>query len=102
MENSPMSYKQILFDVSERIATITLNRPEKLNAWTAQMDQEVRVAIAIAEADREVRVIMLTGSGRGFCAGADMSLLQEIAADGKVPSAANAALGHHAPATTNQ
>jgi len=89
-----MSYEQIRFDVSERIATITLHRPEKLNAWTAQMDQEVRAAMAIAEGDPEVRVIILTGAGRGFCAGADMSLLQGIADAGEAP----AALGHHAQA----
>jgi len=99
MENAPMSYQQILFDVSERIATITLNRPEKLNAWTAQMDGEVRAAIALAEADPDVRVIILTGAGRGFCAGADMSLLQGIAAAGEAPSGA---LGHHAPAGANE
>ena len=93
-----MSYEQILFDISERIATITLHRPEKLNAWTAQMDHEVRAAIAVAGADPDVRVIILTGSGRGFCAGADMSLLQGIADAGEAP----AALGHHAPAATNE
>ncbi|MBI2684703.1 MAG: enoyl-CoA hydratase [Acidobacteria bacterium] len=80
-----MSYQQILFEVSERIATITLNRPDKLNAWTAQMDQEVRAAIGAAEADPGVRVIILTGAGRGFCAGADMSLLQGIASEGQLP-----------------
>lgn len=94
-----MSYQQIQFAVSERIATITLHRPEKLNAWTAQMDAEVRDAIAAAEADPAVRVIILTGAGRGFCAGADMSLLQGIAAEGGVPGGgAGHALGHHAPA----
>lgn len=96
-----MSYEQIVFDISERIATITLHRPEKLNAWTAQMDQEVRAAIAAAEADPDVRVIILTGSGRGFCAGADLSLLQGIAAAGELPDGANQALGHHAPPATN-
>ncbi|MFN0106320.1 MAG: enoyl-CoA hydratase [Bryobacteraceae bacterium] len=97
-----MTFEQILFDVSERIATITLHRPDKLNAWTAQMDREVRAAIASAEADPEVRVIILTGAGRGFCAGADMSLLQGIAAAGEVPAGANAALGHHAPPTAHE
>jgi enoyl-CoA hydratase/carnithine racemase len=101
MENAPMSYEQILFDVSERIATITLHRPEKLNAWTAQMDREVRAAIAEAEADSEIRVIILTGSGRGFCAGADMSLLESIAGAGELPSDAGEALGHHAPPAAN-
>lgn len=95
-----MSYQHILYAVEERIATITLNRPDKLNAWTAQMDAEVREVIALAEADPEVRVIILTGAGRGFCAGADMSLLQSIAAAGEVPSGANQALGHHAPAAS--
>jgi enoyl-CoA hydratase/carnithine racemase len=92
-------YTDILYDASERIATITLNRPGKLNAWTAQMDQDVRAAIAAAEADESVRVIVLTGAGRGFCAGADMSLLSGIAAQGLAPDAEHA-LGHHAPAGT--
>lgn len=92
-----MNYEQILFDVSEGIATITLNRPEKLNAWTARMDQEVRAAIAAAEGDPAVRVIILTGQGRGFCAGADMSLLQGIAAEGQVPHGVHEVLGHDAP-----
>ena len=96
-----MSYTEILFETSERIATITLHRPEKLNAWTATMDSEVRDAIARAEADPEIRVILLTGAGRGFCAGADMSLLQSIAGAGSIPEGANQALGHHAPASAN-
>ena len=90
-----MSYQEILFDVSEHIATITLNRPDKLNAWTGKMDQEVRAAIAAAEADDSVRVIVLTGAGKGFCAGADMSLLQSIATTEGLPTDAEAALGHH-------
>jgi enoyl-CoA hydratase/carnithine racemase len=101
MENPPMSFEQILFDISDRIATITLHRPDKLNAWTAQMDQEVRAAIATAEADPDVRVIILTGAGRGFCAGADMLLLQSIAGAGSIPDGTHQALGHHAPAALN-
>ena len=96
-----MSYTEILFEASERIATITLHRPEKLNAWTAQMDAEVRDAIARAEADPDIRVIILTGSGRGFCAGADMSLLQSIAGAGAIPDGPDQALGHHAPVAVN-
>ena len=88
-----MNYQEILYDVSERIATITLNRPDKLNAWTAQMDKDVRAAIAAAEADDGVRVIVLTGAGKGFCAGADMSLLQGLTSG--LPTDAEAALGHH-------
>jgi enoyl-CoA hydratase/carnithine racemase len=77
-----MSYQEILYSVADRVATITLNRPDKLNAWTAVMEQEVRRAVYDAEADESVRVIVLTGAGRGFCAGADMSLLSNIAAKG--------------------
>ena len=77
-----MTQTEILYSVADRIATITLNRPDKLNAWTAQMAVEVRAALAAAESDDDVRVILLTGAGRGFCAGADMSLLQNLAASG--------------------
>lgn len=77
-----MANLETVYTVAERVATITLNRPDKLNAWTAVMDQEVRAAIYEAERDSNVRVIILTGAGRGFCAGADMSLLGAIAAEG--------------------
>lgn len=77
-----MPYQEILYNVADRVATITLNRPDKLNAWTAVMEQEVRRAVYDAEADANVRVIVLTGAGRGFCAGADMSLLSNIAEKG--------------------
>jgi enoyl-CoA hydratase/carnithine racemase len=69
-------------DISESIATITLNRPNKLNAWTEIMEREVRSAMLVADQDESVRAIILTGEGRGFCAGADMSLLQSIANQG--------------------
>lgn len=77
-----MSNQEILYDVANRIATITLNRPDKLNAWTAVMEREVRAAVYAAEEDDNVRVIVLTGAGRGFCAGADMSLLNSLAREG--------------------
>lgn len=77
-----MSHQEILFETSDRIATITLNRPDKLNAWTRTMEQEVRAAMLAADADESVRVIVLTGAGRGFCAGADMSLLSTLASEG--------------------
>jgi len=77
-----MSYQEILYSVDDRVATITLNRPDKLNAWTMTMSEEVRAAMFEAEADDEVRVIVFTGAGRGFCAGADMSMLGGIVEKG--------------------
>ncbi|NLV16154.1 MAG: crotonase/enoyl-CoA hydratase family protein [Syntrophomonadaceae bacterium] len=68
-----MNYKQIKYDVTDRICTITLNRPERLNAYTEFMRDEMIDAMDRAEADDNVRVIIVTGEGRGFCAGADLS-----------------------------
>jgi enoyl-CoA hydratase/carnithine racemase len=68
-----MDFEQILTDTSEGILTITLNRPERLNAWTAQMGHELRTAFDQADADDDVRAIIVTGAGRGFCAGADLA-----------------------------
>ncbi len=70
---SAVDFEQISTDSSEGILTITLNRPDRLNAWTAQMGQELRAAFDRADADDEVRVIIVTGAGRGFCAGADLA-----------------------------
>jgi enoyl-CoA hydratase/carnithine racemase len=68
-----MAYEQVLYDVRERVATITLNRPEALNAWTDVMAEEVWQATHEAERDDAVRVIVLTGAGRAFCAGGDVT-----------------------------
>lgn len=70
-----MNYQELLYRVEEGIATITLNRPDKLNALTHTLLDEIRQAMVEATADNNVRVIILTGAGRGFCAGADMSML---------------------------
>lgn len=67
-----MNYKNILFDISDGIATLTLNRPDKLNSFTAEMHGEVRLALEQVAADRSARVLVLTGAGRGFCAGQDL------------------------------
>src|ERR1039458_9849039 len=77
-----MPTQETLYNVANRVATITLNRPDKLNAWTALMESEVRSHIENAGQDDEVRVIVLTGAGRGFCAGSDMSLLSAVAERG--------------------
>lgn len=68
-----MTYTEIGYEVSERIATITLNRPDKLNAFTHVMRGELIAAFDEAEADDEVRAVIVTGAGRAFCAGADLS-----------------------------
>jgi enoyl-CoA hydratase/carnithine racemase len=77
-----MPNQETQYHVADRVATLTLNRPDKLNAWTAVMEREVRTAMIEAERDENVRVIVLTGAGRGFCAGADMSLLSTVAEKG--------------------
>src|SRR5579875_3224686 len=71
-------YSQIIYEVDDPVAVITLNRPEALNAWTMRMAAEVRHAVYRAEADPAVVGIVITGAGRGFCAGADMNMLQGI------------------------
>ena len=71
-------YQQILYEVADPIATLTLNRPQALNAWTDRMGAEVRHALAQAEQDERVVVILITGAGRGFCAGADLKALRGI------------------------
>ena len=76
-----MSYQHILYEVSEKIATITLHRPDRMNAWTPIMERDVRHAMEAAVADDNVRVIVLTGSGRAFCAGADMETLKGLDPD---------------------
>jgi len=75
-------YSQILYEVADPVATITLNRPEKLNAFTELMGREIKHALARAEADSRVVAMVLTGAGRGFCAGADMQLLSSLASSG--------------------
>ena len=67
-----MTFKHLLYEVEGRIATITLNRPERLNAITRGMPQEIREAVEKANDDNGVHVIILTGAGRSFCAGYDL------------------------------
>lgn len=67
-----MNFETILYDVQEGILTITLNRPERLNAFNNAMRDEVIAALDAADADDEVKAIIFTGAGRAFCAGADL------------------------------
>ena len=86
-----MGFEQITTEVAERVLTITLNRPERLNAWTATMARELIEAFDRADGDDEVGAIIVTGAGRGFCAGADLAAGAETfdwrkrAAAGSVP-----------------
>lgn len=66
-------FTQILYDVDDHVATITLNRPAQLNAFTGTMMREMIAAFDMIDADDDVRVVIVTGAGRGFCAGADLS-----------------------------
>src|SRR5499427_7980828 len=68
-----MAFEQIRYEVAEGIATITLNRPEKLNAVTSALIQELIAGFESADGDDAVRVVIVTGAGRAFCAGADLS-----------------------------
>jgi enoyl-CoA hydratase/carnithine racemase len=77
-----MAYQEIIYEVADRVATVTLNRPDKLNAWTQRMEGEVQEAMLSADGDDGVRVIVLTGAGRGFCAGADMGNLDSLSKSG--------------------
>jgi enoyl-CoA hydratase/carnithine racemase len=83
-----VNYQHILYEVSEKIATVTFNRPDRMNAWTPIMERDVRHAMELAAADDNVRVIVLTGAGRAFCAGADMDALKGLDPD-DVKRAAN-------------
>jgi enoyl-CoA hydratase/carnithine racemase len=68
-----MNFEDILYSVSDGIATITLNRPDKLNAFTGRMMHEIIEALDATDADDDVKVVIFTGAGRAFCAGADLS-----------------------------
>ena len=71
-------YNEIIYEVADPVATITMNRPDRLNAFTTRMLAEIRHALAEAEKDARVVGIVLTGAGRGFCAGMDMDTLDDI------------------------
>lgn len=84
---------EVLYDVADRIATVTLNRPERMNAFTAALGTQLRAAMRRATDDPAVRAIILTGAGRGFCAGADMDNLATGTASGGANFQAEQAAG---------
>lgn len=81
-----MELKTVTYHVDRGVATVTLDRPDRLNAWTGRMHEEYRWALAEAESDPEVRVVVVTGAGRGFCAGADAAALDKHVAAGAYDS----------------
>lgn len=80
-------YERILYEAGDGVAVVTLNRPDKLNAYTPQMGEEVVDAFARARDDEAARVVILTGAGRGFCAGVDLDYMKAAAA-GRAPAGA--------------
>src|SRR3990170_233354 len=77
MADSSEGYQQIIYQRRGRVGFITLNRPEKLNAWTPQMEGEFLDAVSRAGSDRQVGALVVTGAGRAFCAGGDISRWSE-------------------------
>jgi enoyl-CoA hydratase/carnithine racemase len=72
----------VLKDVQDGVALLTLNRPERLNAWTQELERDYFAALGECAASQQVRVVVVTGAGRGFCAGADMQELQTLGEEG--------------------
>ena len=85
-----MTFQTILCEIADGIATVRLNRPDRLNAWTREMHHELRRAMHELAVDPAVRAIILTGAGRGFCAGADMNMLSSLSGAGAAAPAAAA------------
>ena len=91
-----MAYENILFDVSDGIGTITLNRPEVLNAYTTEMGDEAYDAFGRCREDDAVRAVILTGAGRGFCAGVDLDHLKAHQSGANAPDTKGPRLGEEA------
>jgi 2-(1,2-epoxy-1,2-dihydrophenyl)acetyl-CoA isomerase len=84
-----MNYENIKFEVEAGIARLTLNRPDKLNSFTGEMHAELRTALDSIQNDKSVRVLVLTGAGRAFCAGQDLADSDMQMIDGKMPDIGN-------------
>ena len=77
-----MDFAEIIYEKQDQIATVTMNRPERLNAFTPVMGAEMKTAMADADRDPNIRAIIVTGAGRGYCAGAEMGNLSSVASGG--------------------
>jgi enoyl-CoA hydratase/carnithine racemase len=84
-EDGPVDFESITYELRDAVALITLNRPDRLNAWTPRMAREQADAIRAANDDEQVGAIVMTGAGRGFCAGADMQDTFKTRLDGTDP-----------------
>lgn len=83
---------ELISETADGLTTITFNRPDRLNAWTPSMEQALRDSLLVAAEDRSVRAIVLTGAGRGFCAGAEMNNLEGVASGAIQPPSVDPAL----------
>ena len=81
-----MAYETVLYDSSDGVATITLNRPDNLNALDTTLTEELQKALAEAAGDPQIRCVVVTGAGRGFCAGADLARLEDAYKAGEPPA----------------
>ncbi len=92
-----MNFEHITFTVEAGIARLTLNRPDKLNSFNGAMHAELRVALDRIQEDKTVRVLVLTGAGRAFCAGQDLADPAMAAVDGKMPDIGNVVEASYKP-----
>jgi enoyl-CoA hydratase/carnithine racemase len=97
MTETAPELKVVRHETSEGVAVITLDRPERLNAWTNRMEGEYRYCLGRAEDDPAVRVVVVTGAGRGFCAGADFGALDKAVEVGSYEGAIAQAAARHEP-----
>jgi len=81
-----VAFEQIIYETHDDVAVITLNRPDRLNAWTPQMSVEMTAAVGEANTDERIGAIVFTGAGRGFCAGADIGSQFKAQLDGAPPA----------------
>jgi 2-(1,2-epoxy-1,2-dihydrophenyl)acetyl-CoA isomerase len=92
-----MAFATILFDVADSVATLTLNRPDRLNAFNTDMHREVSDALAAVEGDSSIRALLITGTGRGFCAGQDLGDRVVAQQQNKAPDLGSALDQHYNP-----